>query len=170
LEKSRKLARRSHSGKSRANRETHMPYATAKDGTKLFYKDWGTGKPVVLVHGWPLSGDTFDETALTLADKGYRAIVPDRRGFGRSDQPWSGYDYDTFADDVAAVVMNAGVREPITLAGFSMGGGEVARFLTRHGPAQVSHAILIGSVSAIRLGHGRPLIYSQGGYGEFLAA
>jgi pimeloyl-ACP methyl ester carboxylesterase len=123
-----------------------MPYATAKDGTKLFYKDWGTGKPVVLVHGWPLSGDTFDETALTLADKGYRAIVPDRRGFGRSDQPWSGYDYDTFADDVAAVVMNAGVREPITLAGFSMGGGEVARFLTRHGPAQVSHAILIGSV------------------------
>lgn len=123
-----------------------MPYATAKDGTRLYYKDWGTGKPVALVHGWPLSADTFDELALVLADNGYRAIVPDRRGFGRSDQPWSGYDYDTFADDLAAVVLEAGVDQPVALAGFSMGGGEVARFLSRHGPAQVSHAVLIGSV------------------------
>jgi pimeloyl-ACP methyl ester carboxylesterase len=123
-----------------------MPYATAKDGTKLFYKDWGSGKPVVLVHGWPLSGDTFDEAALALADNGYRAIVPDRRGFGRSDQPWVGYDYDTFADDVAAVVLEADVDQPVALTGFSMGGGEVARFIGRHGSAQVSHAILIGSV------------------------
>jgi non-heme chloroperoxidase len=123
-----------------------MPYATAKDGTRLFYKDWGEGRPVVLIHGWPLSGDTFDDAAVALAENGYRAIVPDRRGFGRSDQPWDGYDYDTFADDVAAIVLEAGVSGPIALAGFSMGGGEVARFITRHGSAQVSHAILIGSV------------------------
>ncbi|HKX92218.1 MAG TPA: alpha/beta hydrolase [Sphingomicrobium sp.] len=123
-----------------------MPYATAKDGTRLYYKDWGSGRPVVLIHGWPLSGDTFDDTALALAEAGRRVIVPDRRGFGRSDQPWDAYDYDTFADDVAAVVLEAGVKEPIALAGFSMGGGEVARFITRHGAKQVSHAVLIGSV------------------------
>jgi pimeloyl-ACP methyl ester carboxylesterase len=123
-----------------------MPYATAKDGTRLYYKDWGEGRPVVLIHGWPLSGDTFDDAAVALAERGFRAIVPDRRGFGRSDQPWDGYDYDTFADDVAAVVLEAGVKEPVALVGFSMGGGEVARFITRHGAAQVSHAVLIGSV------------------------
>jgi pimeloyl-ACP methyl ester carboxylesterase len=123
-----------------------MPYATAKDGTRLYYKDWGEGRPVVLIHGWPLSGDTFDDAAVALAERGFRAIVPDRRGFGRSDQPWGGYDYDTFADDVAAVVLEAGVKEPVALVGFSMGGGEVARFITRHGAAQVSHAVLLGSV------------------------
>lgn len=123
-----------------------MPYATAKDGTRLYYKDWGSGRPVVLIHGWPLSGDTFDDAAVALAEKGFRAIVPDRRGFGRSDQPSEGYDYDTFADDVAAVVLEAGVKEPVALVGFSMGGGEVARFITRHGAAQVSHAVLLGSV------------------------
>jgi pimeloyl-ACP methyl ester carboxylesterase len=123
-----------------------MPYATAKDGTRLYYKDWGSGRPVVLIHGWPLSGDTFDDVAVALAERGFRAIVPDRRGFGRSDQPWDGYDYDTFADDVAAVILEAGVKEPVALAGFSMGGGEVARFITRHGAAQVGQAMLIGSV------------------------
>jgi len=123
-----------------------MPYATARDGTRLYYKDWGEGRPVALIHGWPLSGDTFDDAAVALADRGFRAIVPDRRGFGRSDQPWDGYDYDTFADDVAAVVLEAGVKEPVALVGFSMGGGEVARFITRHGSNQVSHAVLIGSV------------------------
>jgi non-heme chloroperoxidase len=128
-----------------------MPYATAKDGTRLYYKDWGSGRPVVLIHGWPLSGDTFDDAAVALAERGFRAIFPDRRGFGRSDQPWDGYDYDTLADDVAAVILEAGVNEPIALAGFSMGGGEVARFITRHGAAQVSHAILIGSVVPLLL-------------------
>ena len=123
-----------------------MPYATAQDGTRIYYKDWGQGRPVVLVHGWPLSSDTFDDAALALAEKGFRAVAHDRRGFGRSDQPWSGYDYDTFADDVAAVLDHARVDQPIALAGFSMGGGEVARFLSRHKALPVSHAILIGSV------------------------
>ena len=123
-----------------------MPYATARDGTRIYYKDWGQGRPVVLIHGWPLSSDTFDDTALALAENGYRAIAHDRRGFGRSDQPWSGYDYDTFAGDVAAVLEDAGIGQPIALAGFSMGGGEVARFVSRQRSHQVSHAVLIGSV------------------------
>ena len=123
-----------------------MAYAKAKDGTKLFYKDWGNGKPVVLLHGWPLTGDTFDDVAVALAEQGYRSIIPDRRGFGRSDQPWDGYDYDTFADDVAAVIEDAGIADPVALVGFSMGGGEVARFLSRQGANRVSAAVLIGSV------------------------
>ena len=123
-----------------------MPYATARDGTRIYYKDWGQGRPVVLIHGWPLSSDTFDDAALTLAENGYRAIAHDRRGFGRSDQPWGGYDYDSFAQDVAAVLDDAGIGQPIALAGFSMGGGEVARFLSRQRAHQVSHAVLIGSV------------------------
>ena len=110
-----------------------MPYATAQDGTVLYYKDWGSGDPVVLLHGWPLSGDTFDDAALALVEAGKRCIIPDRRGFGRSDQPWNGHDYDTYADDVVAILEDAGINEPVALVGFSMGGGEVARFLTRQG-------------------------------------
>lgn len=123
-----------------------MPRARAKDGTELYYKDWGQGRPVVLIHGWPLSGDTFDDVAVALADQGLRSIIPDRRGFGRSDQPWAGYDYDTFADDIAAILDDAGIGDPVALVGFSMGGGEVARFLARHGANRVSAAVLIGSV------------------------
>ena len=122
-----------------------MPYATAKDGTRLFYKDWGSGQPIVLLHGWPLTGDTFDDLAVALADQGYRSIIPDRRGFGRSDQPWNGYDYDTFTDDVAAILDEAGIDGPVAIAGFSMGGGEVARFQTKY-PGRTSKAILISSV------------------------
>jgi pimeloyl-ACP methyl ester carboxylesterase len=122
-----------------------MPYAQARDGTNIYYKDWGSGTPVVLVHGWPLSSDTFDDAALHLADNGFRVIFHDRRGFGRSDQPWTGYDYDTFADDVSSVLEQAGISEPVAIAGFSMGGGEVARFITRN-PGRVSKAALIGSV------------------------
>ena len=123
-----------------------MPYATAKDGTKLYYKDWGTGDPVVLLHGWPLTADTWDDAAVALVEAGKRCIMPDRRGFGRSDQPWDGHDYDTYADDVAAVIDDAGVAGPVALVGFSMGGGEVARFLTRQGAERVSKAVLISSV------------------------
>ena len=122
-----------------------MPTATAKDGTRIYYKDWGEGQPVVLIHGWPLSSDTFDDAAVALADKGFRAIAHDRRGFGRSDQPWTGYDYDTFADDVVAVLDDAAVTGRVAIAGFSMGGGEVARFISRN-PGRASHAVLIGSV------------------------
>jgi pimeloyl-ACP methyl ester carboxylesterase len=122
-----------------------MPYATARDGTRIYYKDWGDGRPVVLIHGWPLSSDTFDDASVALAEAGFRAIAPDRRGFGHSDQPWHGYDYDTFTDDVAAVLNHSGVAEPIAIAGFSMGGGEVARFVT-HNPGKVARAVLIGSV------------------------
>ncbi|MEO6579924.1 MAG: alpha/beta hydrolase [Sphingomicrobium sp.] len=122
-----------------------MPKATTTDGTTLYYKDWGTGKPVVLLHGWPLSGDTFDDMAMALAETGYRAIVPDRRGFGRSDQPWNGNDYDTYASDVASILDDAGVSESVALVGFSMGGGEVARFQTKY-PGRTSAAVLISSV------------------------
>ena len=123
-----------------------MPYASAKDGTQLFYKDWGKGDPVVLIHGWPLSGDTFDDAAVARVEAGKRCIIPDRRGFGRSDQPWDGHDYDTYADDVAAILEDANVSEPVALVGFSMGGGEVARFLSKQGARRVSRAVLIGSV------------------------
>ena len=123
-----------------------MPYAQAKDGTDLYYKDWGNGTPVVLLHGWPLTGDSFDDAAIALAEHGFRSIIPDRRGFGRSDQPWDGYDYDTFAQDVAAVLDDAGITESVALVGFSMGGGEVARYLTKYGAERVTKAVLISSV------------------------
>ena len=123
-----------------------MPYANAKDGTDLFYKDWGTGKPVVLMHGWPLTGDTFDGLGIALADKGYRAIIIDRRGFGRSDQPWTGNDYDTYADDVAAILDDAKISDPVALVGFSMGGGEVARYLGAYGTDRVAKAVFASAV------------------------
>jgi pimeloyl-ACP methyl ester carboxylesterase len=123
-----------------------MPYAKAKDGTMLYHKDWGEGRPVVLLHGWPLSGDSFDDVAVALAERGFRSIIPDRRGFGRSDQPWNGHDYDTYADDIAAILEHCGIAEPVALVGFSMGGGEVARFLTKQGKKRVSAAILISSI------------------------
>ena len=122
-----------------------MSYVTTTDGVKLYFKDWGTGRPVVMMHGWPLSSDTFDDLSMALADHGLRAISYDRRGFGRSQQPWDGYDYDTLADDLAAVLEHTGARD-VTLLGFSMGGGEVARYLSRHGAANVKQAILIASI------------------------
>jgi len=122
-----------------------MRFVTTRDGTELYVKQWGHGQPVLLIHGWPLSADTFDDLAVTLADAGLRAIAYDRRGFGRSSQPVSGYDYDTLADDLAAV-MAATDAEDATLVGFSMGGGEVARFMRRHDGAGVSRAVLIAAV------------------------
>ncbi|MDP3717563.1 MAG: alpha/beta hydrolase [Acidobacteriota bacterium] len=122
-----------------------MSYIKTSDGTKLYYKDWGTGRPVVMMHGWPLSSATFDDLSMALADNGFRAISYDRRGFGRSHQPWEGYDYDTLADDLAAVLEHTKVSDA-TLLGFSMGGGEVARYLSRHGTSKVQQAILIASI------------------------
>ena len=123
-----------------------MPMIETKDGTSLYVKSWGTGKPVVLIHGWPLSGDSWDPISNTLADNGYQAIAYDRRGFGRSDQPSEGYDYDTFADDLAAVIASQAGGQDVALVGFSMGGGEVARYLSRHQGKQVSKVALISSV------------------------
>ena len=123
-----------------------MPMIEARDGTRLFVKSWGQGRPVILIHGWPLSGDSWDPVSNALAENGYRAITYDRRGFGRSDQPSEGYDYDTFADDLAAVIGACAPGEQVALVGFSMGGGEIARFLSRHGAGQIERVALISSV------------------------
>ncbi len=126
-------------------KEPTMTYITTSDSTKLYVKDWRTGRPVILIHGWPLSADSWDDQAVALADAGFRAIAYDRRGFGRSDQPWGGYDYNTLADDLAAVI-DATNASDAALVGFSMGGGEVARYLSRHNGKNVSQAALISSV------------------------
>ena len=122
-----------------------MKFINTSDNSKLYVKDWGTGRPVILLHGWPLSSDSWDDQAMALANAGYRAIAYDRRGFGRSSQPWSGYDYDTLSDDLAAVIEQTGAKDAI-LVGFSMGGGEVARYMSRHEGESVSKAVLISSV------------------------
>lgn len=122
-----------------------MPYATATDGVSLYYKDWGQGAPILLIHGWPLTGDTFDALGMALVEAGHRVIIPDRRGFGRSDQPFGGHDYDSYARDCVAVLDNAKIDGPVAIAGFSMGGGEVMRLMTRH-RNRVSCAVLISSV------------------------
>ena len=122
-----------------------MSHITTQDGTKLYVKDWGQGRPVVMTHGWPLSADSFDDLSLAIADAGMRAISYDRRGFGRSEQPWMGYDYDTLADDLAAVMEQTGAQDA-SLLGFSMGGGEVARYMSRHHGNQVKQAILVSSI------------------------
>lgn len=122
-----------------------MPMIETRDGTALYYKQWGEGPPVILLHGWPLSADSWDDGALALAEAGFRAIAYDRRGFGRSDQPWQGYDYDTLSDDLADVIAATGAGEA-ALVGFSMGGGEVARYMSRHDGAGIAKAALIASV------------------------
>ncbi|WP_423142689.1 alpha/beta fold hydrolase [Parablastomonas sp. CN1-191] len=123
-----------------------MPMIETKDGTRLYAKVWGQGRPVVLIHGWPLSGDSWDPITNALADAGYKAIAYDRRGFGRSDQPSDGYDYDTFADDLSAVLEYCAGGQDAALVGFSMGGGEIARYLSRHGGKGVSKVALVSSV------------------------
>ena len=122
-----------------------MPLAKAKDGTQLYCKDWGRGRPVVLIHGWPLDADMWEYQAPALAHAGFRVVAYDRRGFGRSDQPWSGYDYDTMADDLAAVMRELSLTD-VALVGFSMAGGEIARYMSRHGGADVSRAVLVSSI------------------------
>jgi len=123
-----------------------MSYIKTRDGTDIYVKDWGSGRPVVLVHGWPLSADSWDAQAMALAEAGFRAIAYDRRGFGRSGQPWTGYDYDTLSDDLADVLEATGATQDAAIVGFSMGGGEIARYMSRHDGKGVIAAGLISSV------------------------
>jgi non-heme chloroperoxidase len=141
----------SHAGNSSHSKhgERHtMNTVTTKDGTRIFFKDWGSGKPVVFSHGWPLDADAWDAQMLFLVQKGYRVIAHDRRGHGRSDQPSHGNDMDTYADDLAAVIEALDLKEA-TLVGHSTGGGEVAHYIGRHGTSRVAKAVLIGAVPPI---------------------
>ena len=122
-----------------------MKYFKAKDNAKLFYSDAGEGTPVIMIHGWPLNGDMWEYQKLELLRRGFRVITYDRRGFGRSDQTATGYDYNTFADDLSCLIEHLAVSK-VQLVGFSMGGGEIARYLGRHGASKISSATLMSSV------------------------
>ncbi|MHA6630028.1 alpha/beta fold hydrolase [Pseudonocardia sichuanensis] len=127
-----------------------MPYVTTVDGARIFYKDWGEGRPVVLCHGWPLNSDSWEAQQLFLAENGFRAIAHDRRGHGRSTQTWGGNEMDTYADDLATVLGELDLRDA-TLVGFSTGGGEVARYVGRHGTARVAQVVLVSAVPPFML-------------------
>ena len=123
---------------------------TTRDGTTIFYKDWGAGQPVVFSHGWPLNADAWDDQMVVVASHGYRAIAHDRRGGGRSSQPWDGNDMDHYADDLAALIETLDLHDAV-LVGHSTGGGEVARYIGRHGTSRIARAVLVGAVPPLML-------------------
>ena len=127
-----------------------MSTIKTQDGTEIYYRDWGSGQPLVFSHGWPLTGDAFEDQMFFLASRGYRCIAHDRRGHGRSSQPWQGNDMDTYADDLAALVEKLDLKQAIHV-GHSTGGGEVARYIGRHGTKRVAKAVMIGAVPPLML-------------------
>src|SRR5436190_14272292 len=138
------------SGTETSNRNTGGSFITTRDGTELYYKDWGAGQPVVFSHGWPLTADAWDSQMVFLASRGFRCIAHDRRGHGRSSQPWSGNEMDTYADDLGTLTEALDLHDAVHV-GHSTGGGEVARYIGRHGTSRVAKAVLISAVPPIML-------------------
>ncbi|MEU6739794.1 alpha/beta fold hydrolase [Streptosporangium sandarakinum] len=127
-----------------------MPYATTRDDMRIFFYDWGGGPPVVFIHGWPLNADAWQDQLKLVKDNGFRAIAHDRRGHGRSGHPAGGYDFDTFADDLRDLIESLDLRD-VTLVGHSMGGGELARYIGRHGTSRLRKAVLLSAIPPLML-------------------
>ncbi|MFI7241448.1 alpha/beta fold hydrolase [Streptomyces qinglanensis] len=127
-----------------------MPVITTRDDVEIFYKDWGRGRPVVFIHGWPLAGDAWQDQLKAVADAGYRGIAHDRRGHGHSTPVWDGYDFDTFADDLDDLITGLDLRE-VTLVAHSMGGGELARYIGRHGTSRIRSAVLLSAIPPVMI-------------------